>query len=399
MNLVVKLLIILLLSFPICGYPQIEDIDDDIQFHSKELDQLRQEIQDFQNRIKRTSAQEKSTSERLSEIDQEISLVRNLLYRLKKEEKVKQKAIEKTESDIEEKQREYQQLQNRYARRVVDVYKKGRLSDLDILLDSESWRQAIYRSKYLKIISEYDRALGQQIESTVQGILTQRSILEKELLDMKKIDRERSIRKDWLERRKRGWNRELSQLKRNRQEYSKAIQEREEAAKELESIIAKLERDKVARLAKLEQRRREEQLPTSADFSALKGKLPWPIQGKVISHFGSQRNPTLKTVTENTGIDIQGTAGRQVQAVYDGIVTTITYIRGYGNTIIIDHGNGFYTVYTHVIDMEVEENDYVKARDTIAYVGDSGSLEGVKLHFEIWGNRKKLNPEIWLRKS
>ena len=399
MKLKVEFLLISLLLSPHAGYTQVENINEDIQFHSKELDKLRQEIQDFQKKIRDTSAREKSTTERLSEIDQEISLVRNLLYRLKKEENIKQGAIEQSGSEIKKEEQEYRELQQRYTVRVVDVYKKGRLSDLDILLDSESWRQAIYRSKYLSIISDYDRKLGQQIQLTLVEIEIQRRKLENELLDMERIDREKTIQKKWLEKRRRMRNSELVRLKRDRRELSRAVQERQDAAKELEAIIARLERDKAVRLAELERRRKEEQILTTGDFVDLKGKLPWPVEGKIISRFGNQRNPTLKTVTENTGIDIKGTAGRQVLAVYDGIITTVTYIRGYGNTIIIDHGGGFYTVYTHVADVEVEENDYVKARDIIAHVGDSGSLEGAKLHFEIWGNRKKLNPELWLRKS
>lgn len=399
MKSVVILPLFCIMVFPVIGFAQIEEIDEDIQFHSKELDRIRREIQDFQKRIKETSTREKSMSRRLNEIDEEVSLVRNLLYRLKKAEKTKRRAIDQSEKEIEEKRRDYEELQDRYARRVVDVYKKGRLSDLEILLDSESWRQAIYRSRYLKIISDYDKALGRQIESKLDDIISQRASMEKELRDMERIDKEKSVRKQWLEKRRRVRNSELVQLKRNRQELSKAIQDRQDAAKEMEAMIAKLERNKAARLVELERRRREEQLLITVDFSALKGKLPWPVKGKIVSHFGRQRNPTLKTVTENTGIDIKGTAGKQVRAVHDGIVTTVTYIRGYGNTIIIDHGEGFYTVYTHVTDVEVEENDYVRTRDIIAHVGDSGSLDGAKLHFEIWGNRKKLNPERWLMKS
>lgn len=393
------LLVCVVLAFGVILAAQTEDIDEDIQFHSKELDRLRGEIDDFQKRIKQASIQEKSTRQNLGELDQEISLVRNLLYRLKKEEEAKRRAFVQTESDLAEKQRDYTHLQLRYARRVVDVYKKGLLSDLEILFDSESWRQAVYRTKYLRVISDYDRTLAQRLQLTLQEIFEKRTSLERELKDMERIDRERTVRKQWLEKRRRMRNSELIRLKRNRQEFSEAIQEREEATKELEAIMARLEREKAARLAELERRRREEQLLASASFPALKGKLPWPVDGRIISRFGSHRNPTLKTVIENPGIDIGGTAGKEVRAVHDGIVTTVTYIRGYGNTIIIDHGDGFYTVYTHVIDVEVQENDYVGAYDVIAHVGDSGSLDGAKLHFEIWGNRTKLNPEIWLRKS
>ncbi|MDP7483608.1 MAG: peptidoglycan DD-metalloendopeptidase family protein, partial [Candidatus Marinimicrobia bacterium] len=198
--------------------------------------------------------------------------------------------------------------------------------------------------------------------------------------------------------RRRVRNKELGNLKRDRQKMSVALNQRKKAAQQMESIISRLERERVARIAELERKRKEMELLGSVPFKELKGKLPWPIEGKVISRFGTYQNPNLKTVTENTGIDIHGSEGTAVKSIYDGIVTTVTYIRGYGNTVILDHGDGFYSVYTHVTDVEVEENSYVNARDIIAHVGDSGSLEGTKLHFEIWGNKDKLNPELWLQK-
>jgi murein DD-endopeptidase MepM/ murein hydrolase activator NlpD len=79
-------------------------------------------------------------------------------------------------------------------------------------------------------------------------------------------------------------------------------------------------------------------------FVELKGKLPWPVEGEVISRFGSRWNANQKTVTENTGIDISSSEGTEVRSVYDAIVTTVKYIRGYGNTVILDHGDGFYSL-------------------------------------------------------
>ncbi|MFQ6615859.1 MAG: murein hydrolase activator EnvC family protein [Fidelibacterota bacterium] len=387
--------IVLALLLPVAGPAQVEGIDEDIQFHSRELDRLREEIRDFERRIRETSDREKGAAEKLGELDEEISLVRNLLYRLRKEEQAKERAVEEARRAIETKKEEYAALQERYARRVVDVYTKGRLSDLALLLDSDSWRQLTYRSKYLTIISDYDRTLAGEIRSALHEITARQSLLEKDLADLAKIDRERTARKAWLERNRRMRNRELVRLKRNHQELSEALQDRRSAAEELETIILSLERERADR----ERRRREAELAGASDFVSVKGRLPWPVEGSVVTRFGSHRNPTLKTVTDNPGIDIRGKEGSRVRAVFDGIVTTVTYIRGYGNTIIIDHGGGFYTVYTHVTDVEVGENSYVKALDVIAHVGDSGSLDGAKLHFEVWGNRKKLNPEAWLTKK
>ena len=379
-------------------FSQTEKIEKDIQFHNSELDRLRGEIADYEKKIKNTSDREKSEIERLNEIDEEISLVRNLIYRLRKEEKIKEKAIILAEVTIEKKESEHTSLVDRYAKRVTYTYKKGRLSDLEKLLDAKSWRQAVYRAKYIKIISEHDRSLAVEIRSNLTEIEAKRTVMERELTDIKKIDKEKSSRKKWLEQRRRVRNKELDNLKRDRQKMFVALNERKKAAQQMASIISRLERERVARIAELERRRKEMELVDSAPFTELKGKLPWPIDGKVISRFGTYHNPALKTVTENTGIDIRGSEGTEVRSIYDGIVTTVTYIRGYGNTVILDHGDSFYSVYTHVTEVEVEENSYVNARDIIAHVGDSGSLEGAKLHFEIWGNKDKLNPELWLRK-
>lgn len=387
---------VLFLLFSASGLAQVERIDEDIQFHSRELDRLRGDIERFEKRIRDTSDQEKSTSERLHELDEEITLVRNLLYRLKNEEHAKGRDIEEAKNSIQAKEQEYAALKERYARRLVDVYRRGQLSEITLLLDSDSWRQAIYRSKYLTIISNYDRTLAGEIRVALREISARRSSLEKDLRDLENIDRERTSRKASLERNWRLRNQELVRLRRDHQELSEDLKDRRAAAEQLEKIILDLERKRAARLAELERRRRDEELAGTTDFVSLKGRLPWPVEGTIISRFGSQRNPTLKTVTENPGIDIRGEEGSEVRAVFDGIVTTVTYIRGYGNTIIIDHGGGYYTVYTHVTDVEVGENLYVKALEVIAHMGESGSLDGAKLHFEIWGNRSKLNPEAWL---
>lgn len=378
---------------------QTEDIDEDIQFHTKELDKLRGEIQDFERRISDTGSREKSTAQKVADLDEEISLLRNLLYRLNLETKKKIKAIRELEREIGVSENEYVDLQDRYARRVVDVYRKGRLSDFEILLNAESWRQAVYRSKYLTIISDYDRALSERIKKTLSEIREKRITHNSELKDMGRIDTENSRRKDWLEKRRRMRGKELDRLKRDKRELAHALNERQDAAAELETILAGLEKDRKSRLAELERRRREKAVLTTTDFSKLRGKMPWPVRGRIITRFGTHQNPILKTVTENTGIDIRAAAGIEVRSVFDGIITTVTYIRGYGNTIIIDHGGGYYTVYTHIVDVEVEENSYVDALDVIAHVGDSGSLDGAKLHFEIWSSKKKLNPESWLKKS
>ena len=129
------------------------------------------------------------------------------------------------------------------------------------------------------------------------------------------------------------------------------------------------------------------------------GKLSWPIEGGIISKFGTIRNPETGTITENVGIDILAKNGMPVQSVLDGVVSTITYIRGHGNIIILDHGGGFSTVYSHLDNITVHENEYVQSINPMAKVAAPEKGIIAKLHFEVWGNQQKLNPEIWLVKN
>jgi len=85
--------------------------------------------------------------------------------------------------------------------------------------------------------------------------------------------------------------------------------------------------------------------------------------------------------------------------VFSGIVRVVTYLPGYGNTVIVEHGNGYYTVYAHLAEIYVHKGAAVETNKVIGTVGDSGSLAGAKLQFGIYGGNKTYNPEKWLRKN
>ena len=111
------------------------------------------------------------------------------------------------------------------------------------------------------------------------------------------------------------------------------------------------------------------------------------------------KNRKLNTITENVGIEIQAAVGTPVITVLDGVISIITYIRGHGNIIIVDHGGGFSTVYAQIENIQVNENEYIQAGDRLAKIASNGTSEKGKLHFEVWGNQQKLNPEHWLTKK
>ena len=392
-------IIFLIFSFQfIIAQSDERDYDEELKYQNDAINALKTEINQLRLKIKTAESRERSASTRISSLDEEISLTAKLIRSLKSEEEKTRKRILKLKRDILKNENELESLRARYKKRVVNSYRKGRLTDLEKVFSSTTWRQAIYRTQYLKIISDIEKKLTNQIERLLIQISQQKLELEAVLRNNLKLVRDKqqqisSYRDMRIDREK-----ELNRIRNDKKALSNYVEEKEAGIIQLESIIKKVLEDKARFERELRIRKQQEALKTKS-FKALKGQLPWPAEGRIISKFGRQWNSKLKTTTENPGIDIKGQPGSPIRTVLGGVVTTITYIRGYGTTIIVDHGGGFYTVYSHVTNIQTVVDGQVRNGDIIAYMGDSGSINGSKLHFEIWGKGQKLDPEKWLIKK
>ena len=389
--------IILLVGF-IWGQRSQQDFEKELKAQSSAIESLRNEIEETKKRIQSEDRKEKSTVRKVSNLSEEISLLQRLVKEIDKEEKLLVADITRTENQILKSEVELDTLRARYARRLNKIYKKGKLTNLEKVFSSTSWRQAIYRSKYLKIIAEIDQKTYDTIKSLLVEIGKQKLNLEAALRKKRRLKRDRSQTLKLVQNKKRKEQRALIKIRQSQKDLKTFLTEKQAGVKQLEVIIKKI-RDDINRFEREARIRQQQQALQSKEFPKLKGQLEWPAQGRVITKFGRQWNPKLKTTTENPGIDIKGKPGSEIRSVLGGIVTTITFIRGFGTTIIIDHGNGFYTVYGHVTKVETNEDSQVRGGDVIAYMGDSSSINGAQLHFEIWGQGKKLDPEKWLKRK
>ena len=392
--------IIFSLTYSEIGFAQSDDrdYDEELRYQNDAINALKLELKQLRSKIKTAESRERSTANRLSSIDKEISLTGKLIQSLKYEEEKARKTIYQLKNDILENENKLEVLRTRYKQRILKSYKKGRLTDLQKVFSSTTWRQAIYRTHYLKVISDIEKQLTKKIEKLLVDISRQKIELEVVLRDNLNLKREKqtqitSYRNMRIDREK-----ELNRIRNDKKALTSFVSEKEAGIQQLEKIIKRVLEDKARFEREIRIRQQQETLKTKS-FNALRGQLPWPGDGRVISKFGRQWNPKLKTTTENPGIDIKGKPGSSIRTVLGGVVTTITYIRGYGTTIIVDHGGGFYTVYSHVTNIQTNVDSQVRNGDVIAYMGDTGSINGAKLHFEIWGKGQKLDPEKWLRKK
>ena len=382
----------------VIGQTVQRDYNEELRYQNDAINKMKKEIEELSSKLRKANISEATTSKRITNLDEELALINKLIQSLKKEEDINRGKINILKNDITIKENELNIMKNRYEQRVVNSYLKGRISDLEKVLSSTSWRQAVYRTQYLKIISSIEQKMTKEIENLLLRINKDRLQLESLLRQSIALKREKqkqmsSLRKMRIKREK-----QLTRIRQDKSALANYMQEKAAGVKQLESIIKKVLEDK-ARFEREERIRQQQEALKTKEFNLLKGQLPWPTEGRVISKFGKQWNARLKTTTDNPGIDIKGQPGSPIRSTMSGIVTTVTYIRGYGTTVIIDHGGGFYTVYSHVTNIQTHVDSEVRSGDVIAYMGDSGSVNGSKLHFEVWGKGQKLDPEKWLIKK
>jgi len=398
MKILNKIILVFLFFGTVNSQSSQRDYSEELRYQNDAINKMKKEIEELSSKLRKANINETTTSKRITNLDEELALVNKLIQSLKKEENSNRTKVNNLKGRIKTKEDELELLRERYEQRIRNTYLKGRVSDLEKVLSSTSWRQAVYRTQYLKIISSIEQTMTKEIEGILLTINKDKLKLESLLRQSISLKRDKqkqmtSLRKMRIRREK-----ELNRIRQDKSALANYMQEKSAGVKQLESIIKKVLEDK-ARSEREERIRQQQQALKTKEFNLLKGQLPWPTEGRVILKFGKQWNPRLKTTTDNPGIDIKGQPGSPIRSTMSGVVTTITYIRGYGTTVIIDHGGGFYTVYSHVTNIQTQVDSEVRSGDVIAYMGDSGSVNGSKLHFEVWGKGQKLDPEKWLIKK
>ena len=375
------------------------DIQKDINSRNIELQSLRNEIKGIEERLIRKTKEAISSTEILIDLENKISLTEKLIRSLHREGKYISRVIQDTEEHITKMERRLEKLKLQLTQRLQYLYIHGRSGVLETVLLADDWNSAIYRIKYLDVLAEYEKKLRLEMKETLTALEMEKVKRLIELNRKTALLNEKKSEGSRLENDKKQRQHVLADINQDKDKLEKNRTKKAQMITEMEQLIKKLYADQDAvkkREEELARIRAAKNLATTGNFSKMMGKLSWPVEGPIISKFGTIRNQETGTITENVGIDIRAQSGTKVKTVLDGMVSTITYIRGHGNLIIIDHGGGFSTVYAHVDKIIVNENEYIQMGNSIASVGEPENGSSARLHFEVWGNQKKLNPEKWL---
>ena len=393
----IKFYILLFISIIYSEEKSSLDIQREIDSRFSQVELLKEEIKTLEENIISKTKNEINISELLLDIDYKIKLTEKLIKSINREEKSIQKQIDKSYLQIEKQEKKLKDMQDRLKHNMIHAYKNGKPTFLESILNVNNLYDVTYKTKYLKKINTYQQRNKEILKELISDLKSENRRLKKKMQNKKKIIKSKLQEAEHLKKDIKTKNELLKEITTEKESDKKRLNRKQKNLEEIESIIKKLYSNKESqekREKELAEIRKLQQMAVNGNFKSMKGKLPWPIKGTIISKFGNKKNQKLKTITENIGIDIKASKSTKVKAVLDGVVSTITYIRGHGNIIILDHGDGFNTVYSSIDNIIINENDYIKAGQNIASVN-----ENMILHFEIWGNQKKMDPEIWLIKK
>jgi septal ring factor EnvC (AmiA/AmiB activator) len=350
----------------------------------KELKQLKKSISSLEKKLRNQRKEKNSLQQQLETIEREIR-------DLNKKNRTIGKKITENESNLSllrsKKNNLEQRIENQrstIAKQIQAAYKTGNEEPVKLLLNQENPEQLSRILKYYDYLLEARSKKIDQFTADIESLkitLSKIQSIKESLADSRKeLKKDKQKLASNLSKRKTTLNKLSKSLQSNNQQLNQYKKQRDE----LETVI-----ETVKKAAKA--------IAPAQDypsFALTKGKLNWPVRGKLTASYGSKRSEYLRW----QGWLISTKEGANIKSVHHGRVVFSDYLRGFGLLVIIDHGDGYMTLYAHNKELLRETGDWVQSGEIISRAGNTGGLTHTALYFEVRENGKPVNPRIWLSK-
>ncbi|MEK6373967.1 MAG: peptidoglycan DD-metalloendopeptidase family protein [Acidobacteriota bacterium] len=354
------------------------------QTGNSDLDRIRGEITRLRRKLEDVRAQTKTAERELEEVGIELDIrTRELQIAVDLQRQIEQEQQNVAAQVGEVGQRIVRQKEF-LRHRLAALYRLGGLSYLRLLMSIDERRNPIEAMSMLSYMVERDARAVTAFQNTRAQLEARTADLAhkgRRVADIRRIVEERraAVSATFAQR-----ERMVASLRTAGTTSARQISELEEKARRLERLLDFLSKQQAGVVA-------------TVDVRSYQGALDWPAQGKIVEQFGLQRNAKFSTVTFNNGMKIAAPPGAEVHSVFVGTVLFSQWFKGYGNLIILDHGNRVFSLYGNLKSPSVAVGDRINAGQTIAGVGESEEAKSGYLYFEIRQDNKPENPQKWLR--
>ena len=350
---------------------------DELEEKQQQLNSVQQQIEAQQRKAELARRKEQSIAEQLRAIQQELDTAED-------EYETVNDQLENTEQHI----KANVELSNRLTkklevqtktlhRRIRDIYKNGQVNYLDVLLGAKDFNDFVGRMDILKKILAYDNALIQGTKADRETLRKAKEQLEADRAKIVELRKLAAAKREQVAERRQERRGVLNAATYERETAERAYRELIETSRQIEQMIKRIQSGE-------------------KNIGGSTGTMTWPAEGEITSPFGWRVHPIFGTQRLHTGIDIGADYGDAIRAADGGVVIHADWMGGYGNAVIIDHGNGISTLYAHNSQLLVSEGQTVAKGQTVARCGSTGYSTGPHLHFEVRHNGSPVNPLNYL---
>jgi septal ring factor EnvC (AmiA/AmiB activator) len=369
----------------------VQPLEEQIQLSRERLDQILAEKERLRSEMNALEAQVHDVREEIDNLNSQTRNQEALLRELDHQLTIRDQQVAESVADLLRTQDQLTEKNVLFARRARDLYKRGPLINVQVLLAAESFSDLINRYQYLYLVALHDRLLVRQIAALKDVLVEKYDDLRREADGLREVrnDKVSEIQDLYFLENER--NRRLRSVQGIQATTELQIAALEDDEQELGGLIDRLEREREAAEALAMS------APTRGTVTdAERGNLDWPVAGRLIYRYGQQRYPDGTVILRN-GVGIAAEEGTPVQAVAGGTVVLAQSFMGFGPSVIIHHGGGYYSLYLYLSEIVVVQGEAVILGQMVGRVGGSATPEGSHLEFQIRFNRETFDPLIWLK--
>lgn len=363
------------------------DIQDEIDRLKEEADRIEQQQKEIEDQLDENDAQTLSFAEEKMRIDNDLELARQEVENLEAQIHQYNLLVAEKQAELDELTEKQNTLMQKFRLRMRSLQERGNISYWQVLFHSASFEDMLMRKTMVEEIAASDqRMLGQIRENAEQVLLAKESLTEqKAMLEEKKV--EQAAAQEALEHKRAESDQAISELIASRQDL---VEEQERIQDDMDA----LEKEIAAREEELNrQQQQNNYVPVVTEAGFL---FPVSLNGYqcMTSPYGYRVHPISGVTRLHNGVDLAAVTGTPIFASKSGVVTTacIGWGNGYGNHVVINHGDGYSTLYAHQSALNVYEGQIVSQGDVIGYVGSTGNSTGPHLHFTVFKNGETINP-------
>ena len=365
-----------------------KDVCGQIENYKKKAESIGFEIKKGTLLVDRFSQKENTIINSLNETDEELNNTKQRISALTAGIQIIDKKICANTQKAEKLTQEIETGEQYALKRIVALYKLAYLGRMQVVAFSDSMFDLFQKKRALECILLYDENFLHSLKGKKSNLIQINNSLESQKITKGSIEKEFEKQVQAMIRQRAKRSMLLADIQKKKTFQLAAIESLKTAAKDLDLTIKSLKES-------FERPAREDL--TIPSFESLKGFLNMPVTGKIISFFGPFKNKKFNVVNFQNGVDIKAKRGEPIRAVYNGRILFASWFKGYGNMIIIDHGDNYYTLYAHAEELFTASGNIVEKGEVVATVGDTGSMSGPVLHFEVRHHGKPVDPLKWIK--